>query len=318
MRYIVLLLTIIFSLGSLKANEPVDFIVAKVGKEIVLFSDLVKQINQMKSARMWSDDITTDLILNSMIDNKLIVQKAREQNIRVNEREIRATAENQLNHVRSQFPSAREFNRELRNSGLTATDLRKYYEDLLTEQQLRRELIRQEISNKINITDSDIFEYYQNNQTDLPMKDTTYEIAVIVRVPQPSPETVRAARNKINDIRNRIQRGNDFASLARQLSDCPSGQNGGDLGYFTRGMMVKEFEDVAFNTGVNEISDIVQTRFGFHIIMVTDRGGNEVRASHILAQIVESEKDVVVERELLSNLLDRATQGESFSDLANE
>ena len=316
-----LLLSLVFSIlifSKLLSEKPADYILAKIGKEIILYSDLLKHINQIKSARMMTDELTTESILENMIDNKLIVQKAREQNVRVNEREIKSSAENYLNQVRSQFPSAREFNRELRNSGLTVTDLRKYYEDMLTEQHLRRELIRQEISNKINITDSDLFDYFQEHQDNIPMKDNTYELAVIVRIPQPSSQTVRLAKAKIDEIKNKIQKGSDFTQLAKQFSDCPSKSVGGDLGYFTKGMMVKEFEDVAFNTGVNEISDVVRTQFGFHILMVTDKNENEVRASHILAQINESENDVQSEIDLLNDIIQKVSKGESFSKLAEE
>jgi parvulin-like peptidyl-prolyl isomerase len=300
------------------SEQVVDFIVAKVGREIILFSDLAKQINQMRGARMWHDDMTPELVLADMVENKLIVQKAREQNIRIDERRIKATAENQINHIRSQFPSVRDFHRELRASGLVLSDLRKYYEDMLTEQFLRERLIQTEIKNKINLTDSELFEYFTENLNEINIRPETYELAMILRIPSASVETQRAARAKINEIRNRIQRGEDFVRLARSMSECPSSNVGGDLGYFTRGMMVMEFEEVAFRTGVNEISDIVRTEFGFHIIMVTDRSDDEIRASHILVRIEETQEDIDREKQFITELQKMIVAGENFANLASE
>jgi peptidyl-prolyl cis-trans isomerase SurA len=316
MLFFIIILSCVIFTGLYAEPQQVDAILAKVGREIILFSDLVKQINQMRSARMWDDEMTPDLVLTDMIENKLIVQKARELNIRVDERRVRNTAENHINQIRSQFPTVRDFHRELRNAGLVLSDLRKYYEDMLTEQFLRDRLIQSEIRSRINITDSDIFNYFTANQDNMPTKDESYELAMILRVPSPSPETERRARNKINDVKNRIQRGEDFRRLAREFSECPSAQANGDLGYFTRGMMVKEFEDVAFRTGINEISDIVKTRFGYHIIMVTDKTGDEVQASHILVKVDESPDDIIREKVLIESLHSRLLNGEDFAELA--
>lgn len=318
MKKIVFILIIAFSVLHLFAAEKVDFIVAKVGREIILFSDLLKQINQMKGAKMWDDNMSELLVLTDMIENKLIVQKARELNIRVDEKRIKSTADNQINQIKEQFPSEDQFFRELRSAGLLLSDLRKYYEDMLTEQFLRDRLIQTEIRSKINLTDSQVFDFYQTQRDSIPLREQSYELAMILRIPGPSEETNQQALDKINAIKNRLQKGDDFEKLAREFSECPSSQSGGDLGFFSRGMMVKEFEDTAFNLSINQISDVVKTSFGYHLIKVTDKKDNDVKASHILVMLTESPDDIDRERNFMQDLVQRIESGESFANLATQ
>jgi parvulin-like peptidyl-prolyl isomerase len=253
-----------------------------------------------------------------MIDNRLIVQKAKELSIKVDERRIKSSAENQINQIRSQYPSPRDFNRALREQGLTITDLQKYYETFLTEQQLIERLIQSEIRSKINLTDSDLIEFYYEHNENIPMKPESYELAAIIRKPTSSSETEADARKRINDIKNRLQRGESFQRLARELSECPSASSGGDLGYFTRGMMVEEFEEVAFRIGINEISDVVRTQFGYHLILVTDKREDEVKANHILIMVNITQDDIEREREMMNMLYSRLENGQDFKEMATE
>jgi peptidyl-prolyl cis-trans isomerase SurA len=272
----------------------------------------------MRSAKVWSDEMTPMLVLENMVENKLIIQKARELNIRIDERRISNAVESQIAQVRSQFKTEDDFFRELRNAGLLLSDLRKYYEETFTEQFLRDRLIQTEIRSKINITDSDILSFYQAQRDSIPLKGETYELAMIVRSPGPSPETNRLALEKINSLKNRLQAGEDFVTLAKEHSDCPSAKVMGDLGYFSKGMMVKEFEDAAFDLNLNQVSDVVKTSFGYHLIKLTDRKNNEIRASHILVILSESEDDVLREREFMQQLQARLQAGEDFATLAAE
>ncbi|MCK9328871.1 MAG: peptidylprolyl isomerase [Candidatus Cloacimonetes bacterium] len=296
--------------------EKIDFVVAKVGRDIILYSDLQKQINQIKSAKMWNDQMDNQFILKDMIENKLIVQKARELNIKIDEKRITDLAENQLNQVKAQFSNEDEFFKELRNAGILQSDLKKYYQEMITENMLKEELIRTEIRNKININDSDIYDYYTTYSDSIPLKPVSYEISMILRIPSPSDETQQNAYDKISLIQKKLNQGEDFALLAEQYSECPSSKVGGDLNYFTRGMMVKEFEDAAFKLQINQISPIVKTSFGYHIIKVTDKRDNEVRASHILIMLAESEEDIQREKEFTNDLYLQLQNGATFDSLA--
>ncbi|MCL2064315.1 MAG: peptidylprolyl isomerase [Candidatus Cloacimonetes bacterium] len=308
---IVFILTI-----NIYAQEVVDMIVAKVGREIILVSELARHINQMRNAQMWDARMTEIEILESMVENKLIVQKARELNIAIDDRRITNMVDAQIAQVRASFSTEEEFFRELRAAGFVLSDLRQYYEDLIREQFLRERLIQSEIRSRIHITDAELLVFFDEEQENFPIRETSYELAVIMRIPSASSETDNEALEKINHIKRLLDIGEDFEDLAREYSDCPSGRYGGDLGYFSRGMMVEEFENVAFDLSLNQVSDIVKTDFGYHIIKHTGSRGNEVQASHILVMIRETEGDIEVERDLLLDLKARISNGEEFGYLA--
>ena len=298
--------------------ETVDFIIAKVGRDIILFSDLARQMNQMRNAQMLDSRMTESDILESMVENKLIVQKARELGIRIDERRIANMLDSQMAQIRSAFDSDEQFHRELRNAGLTQSELRQYYHDLLVEQFLRERLIQSEIRSKIRITDAELHQFFIEESENFPVRDTAYEFAMILRMPGASDETINNSLLRIQEIEQLLDEGGDFAELARQYSECPSASSGGDLGYFSRGMMVESFENAAFNLEIDEISEIVRTDFGFHIIKLTGKRGNDISASHILILVEETEQDVLLEREILVDLKTRIENGEDFIQLALE
>jgi peptidyl-prolyl cis-trans isomerase SurA len=267
---------------------------------------------------MWDDRLTEAKVLEDMVENKLIVQKARELNIKIDERRISSAVDSRITQIKSQFPSEEVFFKELRATGLLLSDLRKYYEEMTTEQFLKDRLMQTEIRSKVVITDADLLAFYNEEKMEFPLKDESYELAMILRIPGPSPETDRKAKDKINSLKNRLNNGEDFGQLAKEFSECPSAAVMGDLGYFSRGMMVKEFEDVAFNLQLNQVSDVVKTQFGYHLIKLTNKRSNEIQASHILVLLAETDDDVSREKAFMQDLLTKLKRGESFAKLATE
>lgn len=118
--------------------------------------------------------------------------------------------------------------------------------------------------------------------------------------PKKEPSQKAESRKKIEDIQQKLRKGDDFSALAKEYSQCPSGSEGGDLGYFQRGQMVKPFEQAAFALGPGEVSDIVETKFGYHLIRLADKKPESVvpyedikdRIGQYLKQ-EKAEKDVV-------------------------
>ena len=310
------LLLIVFTL-SLTA-ELIDKIVAKVGTDIILLSDLQKEMAQMQSAGILKEDTDPGAVLNEMINQKLIIQKAKDLNLTVNNDEIKTMAENYLKKIKAQYPSSADFNADLKKSKLTESDLLQLYKDLLTERALSEQILNKEIVNKVTVTEKEVINFYNATKDTLAVKPVSWDLGIIFREIKPNQKSKEAKLAEIKEIQKRLQKGEDFATLAAAESDCPSKEVGGDLGFFKRGQMVKPFEDAAFALKVGEISDIVESEFGYHIIKLEEKRGEEIRARHILKTVVPSAEDSLSERQLMEEIRNRFANGESFASLAEE
>lgn len=308
------LLLIMLNLFSVQS----DYIIAKAGKDIIMKSDLNKQILQMKNAQIWNETATARLVLEDMIEAKIIVVKARELGLKPDELKIKNIVEKQINSIKSQFPDEESFFAELRKANLTLSDLKKYYEDMLTDQQLKEQLISSQIKKKANVTEVDVKNYFEQNRDEILKDNKLYNISIILRNVKASQHTKDLAYQKIQDVKAKLKKGKKFEELAKQYSDCPSGQNGGDLGYFSKGQMVKSFEEAAFKLRIGEVSDIVQTEFGYHLIKLEEIKDKEIRARHILAKTDPVEADIASEHEFTLGLYNKLLKGDDFGVLAKE
>jgi len=315
MKKILLIVITLLILSSLSA-EIADKIIAKVGREIILRSDMEKRMQQLNASGMVMEDITQFDILNDMIESKLIIQKAKEEDYEIDEQMIKKMAEDQIKQVATQFPSEIEFKKELRNAGLSVPDLKDYYIEMMTEEQLKTQIIRHNIQSNIHITEGEVEEYYKENKDDIPNRPEMYQAGMIVRFIKAGNDTKNKVLVEINKIRDKLNEGEDFAELAQEFSDDPSATNGGNLGFFGKGMMVKPFEDAAFALMPGEISEVIETQFGYHIIKVLEKKGNEVNASHILKMVEATEEDVQANIKLMEGVVQKLADGEDFTELA--
>lgn len=314
-----LFIALLLVLATLIQAELVDKIIARVGNDIILLSDLSKQINQMKSAKMYTDQMNEGMVLSQMIESRLIIQKAKELNYTVDENKIRAAAEKQIRTIKAKFESEEDYIRELRKMKLTNSDLIKYFTDTMTEQALTQQFYQKQIAIKVMISDKEMLDFYNANKDTLAIKPITWNIGMILRSIQPSESTDKAQLNAIKAIQARLKAGESFAALAKSDSQCPSAEQGGDLGFFSRGMMVKEFDDGAFALKVGEISDVVRTQYGYHLIKLEEKRGDEIRVSHILRLVQPSAADSIADKQKMEDIRQQIIAGtKTFADAAAE
>jgi len=320
MKRSILIITICFlAIMNLFSAEILDRIIAKVGREIILQSELETRKQQLTAAGMLIDEVEDLDILNEMIDSKIILQKAKDDLYEVDLLEVNALAQEQIDRISKDFPSSEEFQSVLMDEmGLTIPELKEFYIDMITEQRLKDQIISNEIKTKVHITEAEIEDYYNGHISELPLRAAHDKLGMIIREIKPSKETRADALLEINKIIDKINEGEDFSEVLTHLSDFGENISGGDLGFFGKGRMIKSFEDASFALRPGEVSGIVETMFGYHIIKMEERKEDEVRVSHILKEVETTDDDVLRTKELMDIVLGKLREGENFSDLAVE
>lgn len=296
----------------------VDKIIVKVDNFVVLKSDLESSYqNYLSSGNAASNDAKCS-ILNSLLINKLMVAKAEIDSVFVSDIEVDQNTEQRMGMI-------------LQNSGNSPEQLEKAYGKTLEEiklelrDQIKEQLVgrqmQQVITKDINITPSEVRRFFNQIPNDsLPYYDSDVEVAQIVRKAKVSDAQKTEARQKLIGLREQILKGADFNELAKKNSEDPSAQyNGGEMGYVGRGAMVPSFEAMAFKLKEGEISMPFESPFGFHIMQLIDRRGNEYNSRHILLSAVPSTQDIQRAKEYLDSLREKIVKGEiKFEQTAKE
>jgi parvulin-like peptidyl-prolyl isomerase len=237
--------------------------------------------------------------------------------IQVDNDRVEQYAKIEVSKTKAKYPSEQDFAADLARENLTESELVDLYIDQIKESYLSQQLVDLYVKAKVKITEDEMLAFYETSKDSLAIKPVTWKTGVIIHEIKPSPASEASKLAEMREIRERLNQGADFAALAAEVSDCPSKERGGDLGFFSRGMMVKPFEEAAFELNVGEISEIVRTEFGFHLIKVEEKRETEVRARHILKILSPTLQDSLAARQLLESARESFNAGEStFGELA--
>jgi peptidyl-prolyl cis-trans isomerase C len=203
-------------------------------------------------------------VLEELIGIELLAQEGRKKGIKVEE----VAVDNRLKALKSSFPSEEMYQEALSRDRISESDLKKKIEQGL----LIQELVSREVIQKISVSAEESKAFYDSHPDAFKQPEQVHASHILIKVdPKGGNEAKKKARKEIEDILNRVKKGEDFAGLAKQYSQCPSNAKGGDLGFMGRGQTVKPFEDAAFSLKAGEMSGIVETEFGFHIVRVMER-----------------------------------------------
>ena len=252
-----------------------------------------------------------------MIDEKVLLVKAKEDTLEVKDSEVERTLDNRIAQTISQYGSEEAFNRDLQQYGLTVKDLKKRYRAEIRNELLAQRVMQSRIS-KIDIARREVEEFYSTHRDSLPQEQEAVLLAHLLMEVKPGEEVKRQAREHIQEILEEARLGASFIELAKQYSQGPSGPSGGDLGFFGPGTMVPEFEIAAFALEVGQISDVVETQFGYHIIRLEEKRDDDIRVRHILIQTETVPEDEERTREEIAALQQRIQGGEDFGTLAKQ
>jgi len=272
-QIVTILISVLFSLPAMAADKaPSGGKVAVINGVVITQAHFDKELKVnlervSRQGKQISEEQITALkkdVLDGLIEREVLYQESQKAGIKIDEQKVN----DQMAGIKKRFPNEEEFKKALASMGLTEEEVRTQIQRGLSI----RGLIDQKVANKIVVTDEETKAYYDGNPQFFKQPEQIKASHILIKVePTADDATKAAARKKIEDIRKKLTDGGDFAELAKEYSEGPSAPKGGDLGYFRRGQMVKAFDDTAFSMKINEVSGLVETRFGYHLIKVYDK-----------------------------------------------
>ena len=266
-------------------GTSIDGIVAVIGKSIIMRSDLEKHFLDYKTQfkTIEDPDEVYCSILENLVFNKLMVNQAELDSIEVSDEEVDYRLNTRIQYFLQQTGGDVKYIENYFHKSMA--EIKKDMREMMYEQALI-EQVQSNITSSITVTPSEVNQFAAKIGPDsMPMVETSYQFGEIVKIPPVSDEEVAAVKERLNSYRERILRGEKIGALARLYSDDPgSASKGGDLGFVERGTLYPEFEAAAFNLKSGEVSQIVKTQAGYHIIQMIERRGESIRVAHILIQ----------------------------------
>ena len=309
------------------APSQMDGVVAVVGNTAILRTDLEERIVALRAQ---GQPLPTDSagqralmvnILNQLIDEELLLQKAKELKVTINDADVIQQVDKQMAQIRSRFKSELEFRTELKKAGFgTPDEYRRFLIDAAKRQQLQVKLFEKLREEKklpaVPVTDAEVDAYFAAHKGEIQKLPATVTLRQVVVAPHASPHADSVAYFKAESIYTEIKKGGDFEQIAKRESQDPSNKElGGDFGWRRRGDFVPEFEMVYFGLLPGQVSAPFRTPFGWHIVRVDRVQPNEVKGRHILIKPKIDSADVAVARKTADSVADVWRKGAKFDSL---
>ena len=253
-------------------KQPSEGKIAMVNGSVITRADLDREVSRVRQrlvsmGKSLSDSQLREVekkILESLINRDLLYQESKAKGIQVEG----AALNKQLKRLKENFPSEEEFKNALIVMNLSEAGIKSQIERDLTVQKF----IDIQFNEKITVSGKESKAYYDSNKDSFRQPEQVHARHILIKVDFQDDNSQKAvARKKIEEIQKKVRKGEDFASLAKAFSQCPSSTKGGDLGYFSRGQMVEPFGEAAFVLKPGEVSSIIETRFGYHLIKAIDK-----------------------------------------------
>jgi peptidyl-prolyl cis-trans isomerase SurA len=321
------ILTVLLSIPSIAQQEQViDQVVAVVGKNIVLESDIETQYlsYRMQSGISGSASEIRCVILEDIMYQKLMAAEAEVDSIEVSDIQVESELDRRLGMFINQFGSQEKLEAYYDK---TLVEIKQELYDIVKDQLVTQQ-VQSGIIEGITVTPSEIRSFFRSLPTDsIPLIKTEFVIAEIVKKPPVNVEEKIRVKEQLLEFRKRILKGESFSTLAILYSQDPgSAKEGGELGFYGRGQLYPEFEAIAFKLKEGEVSNVVETEAGYHIIQMIERKGDYVNVRHILLVPKVAPEDLVKARNELDSVavqiradsitFDQAV--EKFSDADNK
>lgn len=301
--------------SSFAQDDIVDGVAAVVGRNIIKFSDVERSYAQIRLKQGAADAFNNRCaVLENLILSQFLVHKGEIDSVEVTDEEVNQYVDYYLKNDMRNYGS-REAIREA--TGFTYEELKEQYQRMIRNNLLARR-VEYQLTEDVTVTPKEVADFFATLPADsLPMMPERYEFSEIVIEPQISETERDRVRTQLAELRERVIKGEKFSMLATLYSQDPaSAKKGGELGFFSRGDMVADFESAAFALKPGEVSPIVETQYGFHIIQLIERRGNTINARHILLVPQVSPDDLLAARMKLDSIATEIRAGHIAFDEA--
>ena len=285
-----------------QSSTVIDQVIARVGSEYILLSDLEEQF--ALAASQTNEALAPEArcqMLDQLLVGKLLYNQSKLDSIEVSDSEVESQLTARIDRILSYMGGDIKQFEDYYGQSITATK-EQFREDL--REQIAVDRMRGTVVRGVKVTPAEVKQFFAEIPADsLPYFNAEVEVGEIVMVPTANDETRELTVARLEEIRDRIVAGSiTFEDAAKQYSADGSGQAGGDLGWTKRGKFVPEFEAAAYNLEPGQLSDIVRSEFGYHLIKLQERRGNTIRVSHILLTPPVTEPDVEEKRAYLDSI----------------
>ncbi len=318
----VLLLAPVLSCGTLLAQTQglaIDRVIGNVAGRIVLFSELAAQLDQVERGQGTVDQATTCAALEDLLYQQLLLEQARIDSVVVDEKQVDAELNRRIEYFARQFPDGREGLEKFYGKSIERlkAEFRPQVHDQLLGQQMQGK-----ITGEVGVTPKEVEKFFKEIPEDsLPFINAAVEFGRIVKFARPSDAEDRRVKKKLEDMRQRIVEGKvTFEVMATLNSQDPgSASRGGELGMVPQGVMVPEFDAVALSLKDGEVSSVFKTDFGYHVMNMIERRGEQYNARHILLKVESTSEDMRLARNYLDSVATLIRDGKvSFARAATE
>ncbi len=319
---LVILLIIFTCQAPLLAQQILDQVLAIVDDDIVLESEVIQaayllamqlRVDPMKSPKEF--ERLKKETLENLINQKILLVQAEKDTIKADEEQVERYLQQQMQNIVQQLGGEDKVEEYF---GAPIAKIRRNYREEIEKNLRIREVQNKKFQN-LKIGRKEVEKFFLAYKDSIGNLKETVDISHILITPKPGEKAKKEAYNRISELRKRIINGEDFAQIAKTYSEDPgSAAKGGDLGLMTRGDFVRDFEEVAFALKINEISDIVQTQFGYHIIQLLERRGDKIRARHILITIKPQMEDEKAAADSIKKIYTLLQNGANFEELVEK
>ncbi len=306
MNKVILFIFIFFALNCF-AQKVVDRVDAIVGNEIILTSDIETQYQQYLAQGYTNRGEIRCQIIEDLLYQKLLLNQAKIDSLEVSELEIEGELEKRIRYFVAQVGSKEKLEEFY---GKSIIEIKAEFQDLINEQLLSQRM-QSAITADVQLTPAEVKIYFNNLPKDsLPIIEAEVELAQIVIKPSISEKEKDRIKQKLSKIKERIENGEDFKVLATLYSDDPgSANNGGELGFVERGDLVPAFEVAAYKLKGDEISSIIESKYGYHIIQLIERRGEQINVRHILLKPKVTSTQLMAAKSEIEGVAKQITDG---------